>query len=259
MPKKIFIKATLKENVNKAFRIKSKLFNIIHRNTDIKKYPVIINNFNRLEYLQRQVEWLRSVGQLNIHIIDNASTYEPLLAYYKKVPATIYMLDRNAGHESLWRTHIHQRLGNSYHVYTDPDVLPDDETPVDFMYYFKSLLDKYPAIQKTGFGLRTDDLPDHYPEKEKVIKWESQFYVNPVEPGVYKAKIDTTFSLYRPGAFLQCWDDTLRTSAPYVLRHMPWYEDPRFPSAETSHYLEKSTAASSWYATLKGENKLYYD
>ena len=257
MSKTISLKATLKENVNKGFRLQTKIYHIINRNTEVKKYPIIINNFNRLDWLVQQVEWLHSVGQNNIHIIDNASTYEPLLKYYKKVPATIYMLDRNCGHEAFWRTHIHQRLGKYYHVYTDPDVLPDENTPDDFMVYFKEILDRYPLMKKVGFGLRIDDLPEHYPAKGKVIKWEKQLDSELVERGVFRSKIDTTFALYRPGASFQCWDETLRTGSPYVLRHMPWYEDPNSMEEESRYYAQAVTTSSSWYKSLAGENHDY--
>lgn len=257
MGKQINIKATLSENVNKAFRIKTKLYHIIHKHHDVKRYPIIINNFNRLEYLQQQIEWLLKVGQTNLHIIDNASTYEPLLRYYKTVPATVYMLDKNVGHESFWRTHLVQRFGSYYHVYTDPDVLPDENTPTDFMYHFKDILDRYPAVKKVGFGLHYDNLPDHYVQKEEVIKWEMQFYENAVEPNIYKASIDTTFALYRPGARRQCWDETLRTGDNYMLRHMPWYEDSKNLSAESNYYLQVASAASSWYENSKTGNKIY--
>ena len=243
--------------MNKAFRIQTRAYHIIHRNHEVRQYPIIINNFNRLDWLQQQIGWLQRVGQKNIHIIDNASTYEPLLKYYKKAPATIYMLDRNVGHEAFWRTHIHQRLGRYYHVYTDPDVLPDENTPDDFMYYFKAVLDRHPLIKKVGFGLRIDDLPDYYPVKDKVIKWEQKLYIDPVEEGIYRSKIDTTFSLYRPSAAFQCWDQTLRTGSPYMLRHMPWYEDPAIPGEESRFYTEAASASSSWYKSIAGQNHDY--
>jgi hypothetical protein len=257
MGKTVKIKVTLSENVNKIFRVETKLYHIIHKHHEVKQYPIIINNYNRLEYLQRQVEWLLSVGQTNLHIIDNASDYKPLLDYYKKVKATVYMLDRNVGHESYWRTHLYQRFGKYFHVYTDPDVLPDENTPSDFMYYFKSLLDKYPIIKKVGFGLRINDLPNHYPKKQEVINWETALYNEPLEPNVFKSKIDTTFALYRPSAFLQCWEETLRTGTPYILSHMPWYENPAKMNEETLHYVNTINAASSWYKTLAGEDKRY--
>jgi len=255
--KTIRLKGTLKENTNKSFRISTRIYHIINRNTDVEKYPVIISNFNRLEYLQMQVDWLKRCGLQNIHIIDNASTYEPLLKYYKHVPATVYLLDRNIGHEALWRTHIFQRLGKYFHVYTDPDVLPGENTPDDFMYYFKSLLDKYPEIDKVGFGLKYDDIPDHYPKKAEVVKWESAFYADCIERSVYKARIDTTFALYRPGAAFQCWEKTLRTGEPYMIRHMPWYEDPANMNEESVYYREHISKVSTWYKAIEGDNKQY--
>ena len=257
LTKRIQLKATLSENVNKSFRICTRAYHIINRNTEVRKYPVIINNFNRLEWLEQQIDWLCRIGQKNIHIIDNGSTYEPLLKFYKKVHATIYFLDRNVGHEALWRTHIFQRLGKYYHVYTDPDVLPDESTPDDCMFYFKEILDRYPAIKKVGFGLRTDDIPNHYPKKDEVIKWENSLLDNEIEKGLFKSKIDTTFALYRPGAAFQCWEETLRTGTPYLLRHMPWYEDPGNLSVESKYYLENASSASSWYKAVAGENLQY--
>ena len=257
MTVKIKLSGNFPKNVNKRFRAFTKFYHIIHRNTEVKKYPIIINNFNRLQWLQQQVDWLQSVGQNNIHIIDNGSTYEPLLKYYKTVPATVYLLDGNKGHEALWRTHIFQRLGKYHYVYTDPDVLPDSNTPADFMYYFKDVLNRYPSIKKVGFGLKTDDLPAHYPKKEEVIRWEKQFYATAVEPALYKSKIDTTFALYQPGAAFQCWNETLRTGAPHMLRHMPWYENPMDLSEESSFYQQAASASSSWYKSVKGDNEQY--
>ena len=253
----IKIKATLSENVNLFFRIKTRIIHLFQKNKRPKDFPIIINNFNRLQYLQKQIDWLVSCGLKNIHVIDNASTYAPLLEYYKIIPATVYILDRNVGHNALWRTHLYQRFRKYYYVYTDPDLLPAQDTPKDFINHFKDLLDKYPEIQKVGFGLITNDLPDHYPRKEEVIAWEKKFTTNEIEPGVYRSKIDTTFALYRPGAFMQCWENTLRTGYPYTLHHMPWYENPSEAEVETKYYLEQATGVSSWYNSLKNSSSPY--
>lgn len=109
-------------------------------------------------------------------------------------------------------------------------------------------------MKKVGFGLKIDDLPAHYPKKQEVIAWEQQYFTNRVEPGIFHARIDTTFALYRPGAFLQCWDETLRTDEPYLLRHMPWYENPQSFTEETQYYLNHTSASSSWYTALNRED-----
>lgn len=257
MSKTISIKGTLSKNVNKTFRLKSKIFHIIQRPTTLCKIPVIINNFNRLDYLHQQLDWLYDTGFINIYIIDNHSTYSPLFEFYNKTKATVFLLDKNVGHEAMWRTHIYQRFMNGYYVYTDPDVLPADDTPKDFMDYFMDVLNRYPEIDKVGFGLKTDDLPDHYPKKAEVINWENSLLNNEIAPGLFKAKIDTTFALYRPKKSFQCWETTIRTGAPYLLRHLPWYEDPGHLSEESKYYLDRASDASSWYKAVVGENIQY--
>jgi hypothetical protein len=52
---------------------------------------------------------------------------------------------------------------------------------------------------------------------------------------VYRAPVDTTFCLYRPG--LRHRDDNaLRTGAPYLARHTPWYADSDDPTNEDDYY-----------------------
>lgn len=257
MGKIISIKATLSENVNQSFRLKSKLLHLIESAKTLYKIPVIINNFNRLQYLQDQLEWLYSAGFINIYIIDNHSDYPPLLEFYKKTKATVFLLDKNVGHEALWRTHIYQRFMNDFYIYTDPDVLPTEDTPKDFVNYFMDILNRYPGMDKVGFGLQTNDLPDHYPKKSEVIKWENSLLNNKIAPGLFKAKIDTTFALYRPHKSFQCWESSIRTDAPYLLRHLPWYEDPNNLSEESHYYLKSASEASSWYKAVAGENIQY--
>lgn len=247
MTKSISLKASLSPGINRSFRIATRLYHIIHKNNEVKNFPIIINNFNRLDWLQQQIDWLLSVGQKNIHIIDNASTYSLLLDYYKKVPATVYLLDRNVGHEALWRTHIFQRLGKYYHVYTDPDVLPTAETPNDFMHYFMDVLNRFPEMDKVGFGLKTNDIPDYYPKKKKVLTWEQSLLQSEIERGLYHSKIDTTFALYRPGRMFQRWETTIRCATPYELKHMPWYENHAQLNEEAKYFIAHAGDSSSWY------------
>lgn len=260
MPKRIPIECSMRKGANVLFRLIIKWKQLWKRPLKNDKHiPIIINNFNRLEYFQQLIEWLEKAGYTNIYIIDNHSTYQPLLAYYKTLPYTIFELDRNKGHFSLWETIIFSRFANDYYVYTDPDVLPVDECPTDVLSYFKSLLEKYPGYKKTGFGLKIDDLPDQYNLKEQVIKWESEFWNKPLEADVFDALIDTTFALYRPGAKGGADGPAIRTAGKYLARHLPWYENSENLSDETKYYLKSANAASSWYSAIKGENEQYFE
>jgi hypothetical protein len=120
-------------------------------------------------------------------------------------------------------------------------VVPADECPLDALTYFEELLQQYPTISKVGFGLRLDDLPDHYAHKESVLTWEQQFWRRPLRPGVYFAPIDTTFALYRPGSGFVI-DSAVRTGPPYIARHDTWYLDLANPSDEEKYYRARAAA-----------------
>jgi hypothetical protein len=182
-----------------------------------------------------------------IYIIDNASTYPPLLDFYKTTKHTVFKLTDNVGHTALWDTHIQLWFKNQYYIYTDPDIIPVKECPVNVISYFKNMLDSFPEITKVGFGLKIDDLPDHYNRKQEVIDWESKFWQNEIKPDIFKASIDTTFALYKPNTRDQQWDSTLRTGGNYIARHLPWYENSTNPSDEELFFKEVTTKVSSWY------------
>ena len=153
--------------------------------------------------LQRLIGWLQQAGYGNLYIIDNASTYPPLLEYLTWLQngrATVMRLKKNAGPRVLWRQKLLDRLGiETEYVYTDPDVVPSEECPHDLVGKLQSVLNDHPNVAAAGVGLRLDDLPDTYAHKAAAIAWESQFWLRPAGPGLFYAPIDTTFALYRPG------------------------------------------------------------
>ena len=66
-----------------------------------KSVPIVINNFNRVNTLITLIHGLEIRGYNNIYIIDNNSTYPPLLEYYKDCSYPIYMLNKNIGHLAI--------------------------------------------------------------------------------------------------------------------------------------------------------------
>ena len=103
---------------------------------DYRDIPIIINSFNRLDSLRRLVAWCHSAGQRRIIVIDNASTYPPLLEYLREIEAagraSVVHLGANVGHLALWECGLLERLGlETEFVYTDPDVIPCESCPLD--------------------------------------------------------------------------------------------------------------------------------
>ena len=119
----------------------------------------------------------------------------------------------------------------------DAAVVPVEEVPDDALDVFRSVLDSDPALDKVGFSLRLDDLPQHYAHRDDVVLWESQFWRRRHASGHFIAEIDTTFAMYRPGEHHQN-NRAVRTAPPYTARHMPWYQDSANPTAEHRYYVE---------------------
>lgn len=215
-------------------------------NIDYREIPVIINNYNRIDHLQRLIDWLEKAQMHNIYIIDNASTFPRLLDYYENTKHVVIKLEANIGYKALWDTSIHLWFRGLPYIYTDPDILPIDECPLDVVQFFQATLSKHKDINKVGFGLQIDDIPDFYPHKSDVIEWEMQFWKTPISENLYKADIDTTFALYRANSVKQQWGKTLRTGGVFLAKHLPWYENPESISDEELFY-KKNATSSVWY------------
>lgn len=207
---------------------------------DAHDIPIIVNNFNRLTMLLDLLSSLEKRGYNNIIILDNGSTYPPLLEYYdKSCPYEIIRLE-NLGFKALWRAkEVRKRFCGDYYIYTDSDVVFDDECPDDVVCrMFDLLKNKYKTAFKIGPAIRIDNLPDCYEHKAKVIACESCYFDDKRDDGLYRAPIDTTFALYRPriGLSRRSSLESYRMAAPYTIRHQPWYEDSQNPNEEELYY-----------------------
>jgi hypothetical protein len=214
--------------------------------------PVFINCRDRLSSLLELVAWLERVGVDEIYLLDNDSAYGPLLEYYERTPHTVIRLAENYGRFALYEAPgVFERTRGRAFVYTDPDIIPCSECPPDALDRFAELLERYPVANKVGFGLRIDDLPDHYAHKAAVVSWEEQFWTRPVERGAYWAPIDTTFALYRANGTRAL--DGIRTGSPYMARHETWYldfdnlgEEDRFYQHRAAEHTQYSPGTSHW-------------
>jgi hypothetical protein len=222
---------------------------------DWRDIPVFIVNRNRLDALRRLVGWLLAAGTRRVVIMDNASDYPPLLAWYEQLPegAKLMRLEQNHGPYVLWQQGVHQVLDTPY-VLTDSDVVPDAACPPDLIGRLLEVLQRHPDAKKVGPGLRIDNLPDSYAEADTVRKWESQFWEHPVAPGIFAAPIDTTFALYPARGEFSNEACNLRLGAPYLTEHTPWYVDEAALSAEERHYREHTSATFSNWSVAKKDS-----
>ena len=206
----------------------------------VRQYPVIITVRDRLSCLRQLLQWLENSGQNDIWLCDNDSTYPPMVEFLNTTKHRVKFNKFNLGHRAPWLSGLVPQLGNErYFIVTDPDVVPIENTPTDVFEAFEHTLRSNPKIDKVGFSLKIDDLPDHFLHKADVITWEKQFWQEVYWPGYYKAPIDTTFAMYRPGGGHQN-GNSLRSAPPYVARHLPWYQDLSNLSPEDAYYIEHS-------------------
>ncbi len=213
---------------------------------DFRDVPVVINNHDRLTPLRLLIDWLERAGMRNIIVLDNASTYPPLLDYYRSLSHRV-VYEANLGPYALWHSALWREVRDDYYIYTDSDVVPTDDCPKDAVAFLHDALQRHLPYHKAGLGLRIDDLPESYAKKSDVIEWESQYWQHPLGGDIYLARVDTTFALYRPWASGGWWARALRSGGNYVAKHLPWYEDSAHPTEEDRYYAAHARrGASTW-------------
>ena len=219
-----------------------------NKNIDFKNIPIVINNYNRVTYLKDLVDCLKNRGYNNIHIIDNNSTYPPLLKYYDECNCHVYRLKKNLGFKAFTISGIYKEFKNQYFVYTDSDIFLPDECPDDILEYFYQLLMKYPFVSKVGCALKINDIPDSFALKQRVQEWEKKFWKVEKCRDVYIGRLDTTFALYKPNFSVGSSriGKNLRVAGKYIAIHKPWYVDSNNPSIEEQYYLNSATTSTFW-------------
>ena len=199
--------------------------------------PVWIIQRNNLDRgFRGLIEWLQRAGMTDITILDNASTWPPLLEYFQTMKdVKLIHQSENLGHEVFWKLNYHLHQSGRF-IITDPDVVPTPDCPLDLVYHMHQIADQY-APAKVGPGLRIDNMHPNYFKREFQQDWEAQFWENPTpcEKG-FEALLDTTFALYEPG--WERWPPAkcIRLAPPYLMNHIPWMEDSTVPNEEREFY-----------------------
>lgn len=226
----------------------------IDNSLDIWDIPIFINNFNRLGCLQNLVDWLLQAGYRRIYILDNASTYEPLLSYYdmlrsKELNVQVITLGHNMGHKALWDSGVLEQLNiETPYVYTDSDVIPSEQCPKNVLFHLLKILEKFSFLKKVGLGLITDDIT--FFDSDGIKAWEKKFYLHEIDNNVYFGAVDTTFALYRNYRHYNV-QISARTTGKYMARHLPWYYDYKNLPEDEKYYAEHANASSTMSMVLR--------
>ena len=230
----------------------------------MENIKVVINNRNRLTTTKNMVEkllWLNPNEE--IIIIDNESTYPPLLEWYESLVSIPKLWGKvqirfckNEGHLALWATGLYKELGKHF-VYTDSDIELNMNFPENWKETMFSLWMKYQ--KKVALAIRVDDLPEHYRYKNQVIRNEGRWWLNEIEKEVYEADTDTTFFLMENFGDNQY--QSVRIAYPdMICRHVPFYHDLNNLDEEEKYYLNNlGTRVTTQYSKQHLEPEKYTD
>lgn len=233
---------------------------------------MIINNRDRLTPVKRLIEWLWEAGHQEIVILDNLSTYPPLLDYYRRLArdrVKIVRLGANLGPLALWKQPDKSLLQTPF-VLTDSDCVPVAECPLDLLDFLwragTAIRERYQSwghpnpLQKIGPAFKLSTIPDTYRLKPWVLKWER--YIGCEGVGreqfegveIYDAAIDTAFALYfeakKPGY------SAVRVGAPFLIDHLDWHVNSDHPTDEEAYYEQHAVKGNNFHNW--GVNKCYH-
>lgn len=201
---------------------------------------------------------LRLNKNQEIIILDNDSSYDPLIKWYKEIEDRIdvrYL--NNEGHLAIWSTGIYKELGD-YFIYTDSDIELNSNMPYSYQIFMYNLLQKY-EMNKIAFAIKIDDLPDHYRYKNQVIRNESKWWLEQIEQDIYKADTDTTFAFMR-----NIGDNTYKSLRiarnDFICRHIPFYIDLENLDQEEQYYIDNiGERVTTQYTKQHKDPKNYND
>ena len=216
--------------------------------------PVFIPAFNNPTVLRNMVEQLRARSFSNITVLDNASTYPPMLELLDELSHHVQVrrLGENLGPKSVFTIPSLWDSMPQVFCLTDPDLALNPDMPTDFVARLYELSERYQR-GKVGLALDISD-PSSLRGDDFVIRgtsykvwdWEAQFWEKELEPAVFDAAIDTTFALYNKRFFDRAEPlAALRVAGAYTCEHLPWRRDFALPPDELGFY--RSTNVHSYY------------
>jgi len=210
--------------------------------------PVFIVSYNRLTTLKGMLEYFAQIPELKPIVIDNASTYPPLLEFFERDRSfELIRLTNNIGPWSCFTRNFHLGFPSSnYFAFSDCD-LDLSGVPLDVIRKMKQGLKQHPERIKVGISLEINDLPKHDIHRYHFIQGSEKICWQKKLGEYWDVNVDTTFALYRNVPQVYKITDSLRLDRPYTGRHVPWYNDPANLDEEERYYLAHARRDCSYY------------
>jgi hypothetical protein len=224
-----------------------------------KKYnpsnmPIVVICWNKLTYIKNMVNQLKHLNH-PIILLDNHSTYEPLLEYYKEIKKElgnkieIRMLKKNYG--STVYLELKHTLPRVY-ILTDPDLELNKKMPENFAEILYEISEKY-KVYKIGPYLEKIKKEDLLECSSYDFEWDKLVY--PIKNEQYELYYDkfqygaTTFSLVNTKyhkAHKNPKRSAIRIAGNFTMKHLPWYKDflNKIPKDELYAYVKNSSSST---------------
>lgn len=223
--------------------------------------PVIINNRNLLTYPKQMVETLQGFADVgDIIIVDNSSTYPPLLDWYATKPCKIIKTNLSS-YLTPWDINLPIELKSRFYIVSDPD-LDLSITPKDTVVYLKEKINHEQTYDKIGLSLKNYNVSESSPYHMFLKAWSATTWdTNSIKNGLLtNHKIDTTFAIYdikrNPRG------ESCATYLPYSVNHIPWnftnqdIKNMKRENYEYYYYLCNSNTSSTYksFINFKEDN-----
>ncbi len=219
-----------------------------------------VTNFNNLENgFRDMVTWFLNHG-VRPTVLDNASSYPPLLKFYEKMKSDIDLVPVgfNGNTWVFWQHGFNTEENcKEHYITTDGDCPPDVDCPDDLIERMICVLDELTRAIKVSPGIRIDNIPDCYSRKADAISCQSSVAQSPdwglsqstaIEVAgvkIHRAITDTTMTMWRAGyrgegrLSTNDWQtEQYRMEAPYLVKHVPWYANSSVTTPEQAFYRQ---------------------
>ena len=235
----------------------------IKKNINSYDIPIVIICWNNYYFVKNFINQLKKYKN-PIILLDNKSTYQPLLDYYKEIKEElkdkieIRLLDKNYGHTVYLQ--LKDNLPDIY-MLSDSDLQLNKNMPDNFAEILLSISNKY-KIYKVGFALDLSDAEKfvkckNYTKNKSIYDWEIKFWKNKINNNdyeLYKADIDTTFCLINNQYLTKNQYTGIRIAGNFTVKHLPWYKDyikKNVSKNEINHWKKNNKSSSILFSCLK--------
>jgi len=197
------------------------------------KIPIVIICWNSLTFIQKLVDQLKHFPN-PIILLDNKSTYKPLLDYYIEIKKElkdkikIRMLKQNYGSS----VYLKVKSLPEIFILTDSDIEINENMPHNFAEILLGLSNKH-KVYKVGLALELKDKDEFIKcgkEGNPLYEYQLRYWKDRIASDyeLYDAPVDTTFCLVNskykvPG--INPIMPAIRIAGEFTARHLPWYKD----------------------------------